>query len=121
MAVAKFDGIEIPLIYRADIEHELVGDTGRTVSGKMRRDVVAVKRVWRLQTRPLTPTQANALIDHLRANLFTVGAFWYDALGAETNTVQAYVEIEQDSRVQFLRDGVWYSDGRQLTLRVTEQ
>ena len=73
MAAAQFDGIDIPLIYAIELERQVIGDRRRTAGGKMRQDVIAMKRQWTLTTRPMEKADADALINHLEANKFEAG------------------------------------------------
>ncbi len=125
MAIAYLDNgaIEIPGVQAQKLTRQVVGERGRTAGGKLRQDVVAVKRAWRLECKYLTTTQYNAIIDHLNSLLFGATTFWLDELGgtAAANSIAVYVDIEDDERVQFARDGTWYENGHSITLTVTEQ
>lgn len=98
-ATARIDGIEIPLVYSQQETLELIGGEGRTATGTLRRNVFAVKRQWRLVTRPMTKSEKDALIAHLEELLFTAVDFWLDEFGDETNTVPAYVELDEARHV----------------------
>ena len=58
MGVATIGGNEVPYVYAVTINRETIGDEARTAGGKLRRDVVAIKHSWRLQTRPMTAAEA---------------------------------------------------------------
>ena len=118
--IAAIDGIEIPYVYEIDVERVFVGDEGRTVGGKLRRDAVVVKRIWNLQTRPMTKDEAAPLIDHLDGIMYSAVDFWLDEFGDTSKTVRAYVSIFEE-RVAFGRGGKWYKDGKQLTITVEEK
>jgi hypothetical protein len=120
MSVAKVGGYPIPYVYAIVIDREMVGDEARTAGGKLRRDIVAVKRTWRLQTRPMKKNEADTILGVLQAVSYGVVDFWLDDFGAEENSIPAYVDVESEERVQFGRDGVWHSDGRRLTLKISE-
>lgn len=92
MAIAKFDGFEIPKVYVLDEELIEQADVGRTIDGTERRDVVAVKRTWRVETRPVLPSEIAALENHLAAILWGYGDWWIDTFGSETNTTRARID-----------------------------
>lgn len=121
MSVAKIGGYPIPYVYAIIIDREILGDEARTASGKLRRDIVAVKRTWRLQTRPITKSEADTILSVLQTASHGVINFWIDDFGDEENSIPAFVEVETEERVQFGRGGVWHPDGRQLSLIVVEQ
>ena len=117
MSVAKIGGTPIPYVYAVVIGREVEGDEARTAGKKLRRDVVAVKHTWRLQTRPMTKAEAQAVISGLESAMFAAETFELE----DEDSVMAYVDIDEEEIVQFGRDGVWHNDGRQLTLTVREQ
>lgn len=124
MAVAYLNKtIEIPNVRAQKLDHEIVADSARTAGGKLRRDIVAAKRKWQLECVRLTNAQYRAIIDHLNEIMFGATLFWLDELGgtADTHSIAVYVDITNDERVQFGRNGVWHNNGRNLTLVVTEQ
>lgn len=122
MTSAKIDSIDIPLVHSVEISREFVGERARTAGGKLRQDLVAVKRSWQLQTRPITLAQANQLLDHLRVGNYGPVAFWLDDFGLETNVVSCIIlpESIQESHVQVSIDGVWHRNARELSLTVVE-
>ena len=122
MASAKIDGINIPLVYSVEISREFVGERARTAGGKLRQDLVAVKRSWQLQTRPITLAQANQILEHLRLSNYGPVAFWLDDFGLESNTVSCLIlpESIQESHRQVSIDGVWHRNARELSLTVVE-
>jgi len=65
MNTAFFDGIEIPLIYSSETSRPVIADRRRTVSGRMRQDIIAKKKQWTLVTRPVPLAARDALYDHL--------------------------------------------------------
>lgn len=115
--------IPLPNVRSVKPGREIIADRSRTAGGKMRQDVTAVKRAWRLELRYLTPAEYLAIVNHLDWLWYGPTTFWIDSLGGapETDSVAAYVTIEDDERVQFGRDGTWYSDGHNLILSVVEQ
>ncbi len=115
MSIAKIGGIPVPYVYAIVIEREVIGDEERTAGGKLRRDVVAVKRTWRLQTRPLTKAEAPASTNHLDAIMY--GTTTFELEGA---SMLAYVDIDEEEIVQF-GNPQWQRDGRQLTMTIREQ
>ena len=122
MASARFDGIDIPLVYEVEIGREFIGERGRTAGGRLRQDVVAIKRTWHLETRPITLAQASALLDHLESINFGPGDFWLDDFGPTTNTVTAVITPDsiRESHMQLSIDGEWHSNARELSLVVIE-
>jgi len=125
MAVAYINKtIELPTVTAQRISREMVGERSSTAGGKLRQDVVRVRRVWRLQCKFLTQTQYSAIVTHLQGSLFAATDFWLDEFGgtAAANSITAYVDIEEDERVQFRAPGgAWESQGRHLTLVVRER
>lgn len=119
---ARFDGIDIPLVYAVEIEREFIGDRARTAGGKLRQDLVAVKRSWQLHTRPLRLEQANQLLDHLEAINYGPGDFWLDDFGFTWNTVRAVIVAEsiRESHVGISIDGRWHNNARELSFTVVE-
>ncbi|MDI6872105.1 MAG: hypothetical protein QME79_12330 [Bacillota bacterium] len=114
--------IELPNVQTQRTARQVIGDEGRTAGGKLRRDVVATKRVWTLVCPYLTNAEYDAIVGHLEAT-FGVTTFWLDEFGgtAAANSIAAVVDVEEDERVQFARDGTWHSDGHSLVLTVQEQ
>ncbi len=123
MSTARFDGIIIPCVYAISITRELVGERARTAAGKLRQDVVAIKRVWELQTRPISKDLADTLLSWLDEKLYFVGDFWLDEFGPESETVKAYVlpDSVEEERVQFGNADGWHRDGRQISMTIVEQ
>ena len=114
MAAAQFDGIDIPLIYAIELERQVIGDRRRTAGGKMRQDVIAMKRQWTLTTRPMEKADADALINHLEANKFEAGDFHLDEFGAGV-TIEAFMRVTRVTRV------LEAPDRRSLELLVIEK
>lgn len=116
---ASFAGIEIPKVYDVQVSYQLIGDRARTAGGRLRQDAIADKRVWTIQTRPMTLAQATPLLTHLRGTLYAEGAFWIKGLSAP---VQARVDPDSltERVVAFAEGGIWHNDGRQLTLVIEE-
>jgi len=125
MAVAYLNKtIELPTVTAQRINREMVGERSSTALGKLRQDVVRVRRAWRLECKFLTQTQYSAIVNHLQTNLFAATDFWLDEFGgtASANSIMAYVDIEEDERVQFRNpNNTWESQGRNLTLIVRER
>lgn len=99
------DGVEIPGVYSDEQpEDEIIGDEGRTADGSLRSDIIAVKRSWRLQTRPITLAEKDAILTPLRAALYAPVAYHHDNWTAGV-TVAARVRV---STVRLLEpDGYW--------------
>lgn len=121
MSAAKIGDIEIPLVSSVEISREFVGDRARTAAGRMRQDLVAVKRTWQLRTRALTAAQATAIIDYL-SSVGWGAAFWLDDFGYSWSTVDCIVPPEsiQETHVSVAIDGVWYDNAREISLQVVE-
>lgn len=119
--IAKIGPKRVYYVYSVVINRELIGDKARTASGNLRQDLVALKRTWQIQTRRMTLTKAYDVINYLVGEDFGAIDFWIDDFGAESNTIKAYVEITEENRVNFIRDGSKYNNGRQLTLEVKEK
>ncbi len=92
---------EIPKVY--DISHlppEIVGERERTAGGKMRQDVVAVKRAWSLKTRWLTQAEYVAILNLLDSVTYGSIEYWYDEFGGvytdPSYNVDAYVTVDSD-------------------------
>jgi hypothetical protein len=122
MATATFDGIEIPLIYAVEVGREFIGERERTAGGKIRQDVVAVKRTWHLQSRPITQAKAKLLLDHLESIKYGPGDFHLDDFGSVQNTVCGIITPESivESHAELSIEGVWHSNARELSLVVIE-
>lgn len=123
IAYLNAGAIELPGVRAQTIDREIVGESARTAGGKLRRDVVTVKRVWRLELQYLTNAQYDAIVDYLDGILYGATTFWLDELGgtAAANSIAAYVDVEDDERVQFRDAAEWQNDGRNLMLIVQEQ
>lgn len=120
MAIAKFDNIDIENVSAQRTERELIGDTTRTAGGKMVRTSMGTKRIWSLECNYLTLAEANAIYDHLDSIDWGVVDFWLDEFGATSNTVEVFVEPDENERVVFYRNGVLHADGRNLSFRIFE-
>jgi len=110
---AYFDGIEIPLVYAYQTARQLIADKRRTVGGRMRMDVVAAKRQWTLQTRPMPKAHRDAILDYLRSINYQAGDFILTELG--------YTPIRALMMVQDDRRDVSHPDRHSLTLLVMEE
>lgn len=115
--IAKFNDVEVPNVTSEVINREFIGDRVRLAGGKMHQDYTAVKRTWKLESRYITKSEADAIISELENNNYTVD-FWLDELGS---TVVAYINVTNEERVQFHRDGAFYDDGRTMTFEVIEE
>ena len=113
--IAKIGNTEVPYVYALNVTRETIGERQRTAGGKLRQDVVAVKRTWRLQTRVITKSKATSIQTEVASGAAV--DFTLDELGS---SVKAYVDI-QEERVPSFRDGTWQTDSRVLTLTVTER
>ncbi len=117
---ASFNGIEIPRVYDVQITRQVQGDRARTAGGKFRQDVIAEKRIWTLQTRPMPLSMAIPLTNYLRSTLYTEGAFWLKEFGGVSNAVIAVVTSLEEKVMAFGENGTWHNDGRQLSLTIEE-
>src|SRR5690606_10708182 len=91
MAYARFGPYDIRV--RSIIESgEEIADTGRTAGGKERRDYVADKRRWEVETPPIPLSQVAPLELHLRSIGWGYDDWWCRDLGAPTNTVKARID-----------------------------
>ena len=115
--------VELPNVRAQQISWEVIADEGRTAGGRFRRDIVAIKRAWRLELSYLTRAQYDAIINYLNSVMFGAITFWLDEFGgaASTDSIDVYVDIESDERVQFGSNGTWHSQGHNLTLLVRER
>ena len=121
MAIAKLDSVYVENVTAEELEPVLLMDEARTASGKLKRDILAVKRRWKLSAKYLTEAQGDAILNLLSAKSYGAVAFWLDRFGAESNTVLAYVTVDRAERVQFADStGVWESRGYNLELTVEE-
>lgn len=115
--------IELPNLKAQSIDHEIIADEARTADGTLRRDVLATKRVWKLDLVFLTKAQYDAIMNHLASAGWGMVRFWIDELGgtAAANSINAYVSVAKDERVQFRNASGWQQDGRHLSLVITEK
>jgi hypothetical protein len=95
MSTATFDGIEIPLVYSQETSREVLADRRRVASGRMRQDVIALKKQWTLITRPIALTDRNTLYDHLVNIDWQARDFFLDDLGV---TVRAFLRWGRELR-----------------------
>ena len=125
MAVAYLNKtIELPTVTAQRISREMVGERSSTALGKLRQDVVRVRRAWRLECKFLTNAQYTAIISPLESAVWAAVPFWLDEFGgtAAANSIMAYVDVETDERVQFRNpNNTWEHQGRHLTLVVRER
>jgi len=123
MAVAVInETIDVPNVYQQDISRIIIGDNTRTALGKLRIDQITYKREWTISARHLTYNEYFDVINHLNNINYTATDFWLDEFGGTpgNNSTQAKIELIDDERVQFSRNGTWHSDGRNITLEVLE-
>lgn len=116
--------IEIPNVKAESLDPELIADEARTADGTLRRDVLAVKRTWRLDCIFLTKAQYDAIMDYLDSIMWSGTTFWCDEFTgtAATSSIPVLVSVAKDERVQFTRsDGVWEQQGRHLSLIIKER
>jgi len=117
---AKWNDIDIPNVRAVPISREFIGDSARTIGGKLRRDSSGLKKVWEIEAVFLTEAEALALTGAWDTTNYKEGEFWLNEFG-EGNTKKAMVDPTsvQEEIVQFERDG-WQENGRRLTFTVQE-
>jgi len=113
--IARFNDIPIPWIFNVERTRQIQADKRRTVGGRMLMQVISIKRIWELQTRPITLVERNDLIGHLFATNFRSGDFWIEEFGPPTVTIKAFLTVIGDNR------SIQLPDRRSLNLLVTEQ
>lgn len=118
MAYATFDGYEIPMVYDVKVGRITIGETARTAGGKLRQDVVAVKRSWTLSCRPVPKNKVDPLLYYLESTLYAEGAFWLYGMGEPVSAM--VTEVSEQVVACAGDDGTWYKDGRQLTITIEE-
>lgn len=121
MAIANINGFDVPYVHAVSIDRYVIADRARTAGGKLRQDAITLKRTWSLETRPMTRLEAQGLIDEVERLFGGPMDFWLDEFGAQSNTVRAFVTIDDEQRVTFAKDGVWHNDGKQLVFTIEEQ
>lgn len=82
-------------MYTESAGREEIAESERTATGMLRRDVVAVKRIWSIRTRPIKKAQRDALLDHLDGIMWGFVDFLCDDL---TVPIKAKVTLESDER-----------------------
>jgi len=104
------------------IDYKDLSDGAYTTGVNYQKDEIGVKRVWHIQMKYLRSSQYNDIESHLRNNLFGKTDFWLDEFGGtpETDSVDAFVDVRNDERVQFGTSVGWESAGRNLTLEIVE-
>lgn len=115
--------VELPNLRAQSIDHDLIADEARTADGTLRRDVLARKRVWKLDLILLTKAQYDAIMNYLASAGWGAVRFWLDELGgtAAANSIDAYASVAKDERVQFRSATGWEEQGRNLSLIITEK
>lgn len=115
--------VALPKIKAHSIDWDLLADEARTADGTERRDVLARKRVWRLDLILLTKAEYDAIINHLEAVGWGATTFWNDEMSgtAAANSIAVYVSIAKDEGVQFRSPSGWESHGRNLNLIISEK
>ena len=97
MSTAFFDGIEIPVVYSQETSRGVIADRRRTVSGKMRQDVIAQKRGWNLITRPISLAQRNLLCNNIVSLDWLAGDFHLDEFGIGV-TLNVFLRLGREIR-----------------------
>ena len=117
MAVATYNGIDIPYVHSQVVSTKVIGDRSRTARGKMRQDAIVTKKTFELETRPMKKSDADLLVDELESTKFASGTFIIEGVSYDVYITD--IEVE---RTQFeARDGSgWQADGRTMTLTIEE-
>lgn len=112
-----------PKIRAHTMDWDLIADEARTADGTLRRDVLARKRAWRLDLILLTKAEYDAIMNHLEAVGWGATSFWNDEMSgaAATDSIAVYVSVAKDEGVQFRTATGWESQGRNLSLIITEK
>ncbi len=120
---ASFNGIEIPNVAEVDVARRLYGETAQTAGGKLRRDIVAVKRIWTIRSIVATLDDIKPLLDNLESTLYAEGLFWLKEFGNPGNSVLAMVDPESltEQIGAFKKGGKWHVDGRSEVVFVIEE
>ena len=116
--------IPVPNIEVQNIEHEVIGDFARTALGTERSDMITSKRIWTIEANYLTYSQYADIYNYLSGiNFSTSATFWIDEFGgsASTDSINCRVNIVDDERVQFRRDGTFHDNGRNISLEIIER
>lgn len=113
MPTATFDGIEIPVVYSQETSREVIADRRRTISGRMRQDVISQKRSWTMATRPISLVDRDLLYDHLVSIDWQAGDFQLDDLGV--GTIRAFLRWGRETR------SLDQPEKRSLELTIIEQ
>ena len=114
--------IELPNVKTQNIEYIDLSDGSYTAGGNYRKDSLDVKRVWEFEAINLTSSQHSAIITHLLNNNFGMTYFWLDEFGgsASSDSIDAFIYISKDERIQFGKNGNWHDDGKNMSFEVIE-
>jgi hypothetical protein len=115
MAFITFNGIDIPKARDIRGSYDLVEDSERTQTGRLRSDTIAIKRVWEFDTAPLTPREYSPILSYYESTMGAEGAF---IVYGEPPAI-AKLNIQYDT-IRFSRDGVFYPNGKVLHIRAVE-
>jgi hypothetical protein len=119
--------IEIPNVVSQKITREIMGKKTPTAGGKLRMDIgnatTPVKRTWALECRAISAAKYQEIITYLDSIFWCETDFYLDEFGGTpvTNSIKAFIEMNDDSRAPFQGTGGWDSQGRNLQLTVIEQ
>jgi len=104
------------------LEYNDLSDGSYTMGVNYQKDKIGVSRIWKIDLQYLRSSQYNEIESYLRSNLFGVTDFWLESFGGAPSitSISAIVEIENDERVHFGKDGVWEDKGHNLTLVIKE-
>lgn len=97
MAVATWNGVEIPAVREIRQGYDLKADEQDTAGFNLRRDVIGYRRFWTLQTAPVKPDRVAPLIEAIEAVVFGEGDFWVKGLPGSVKALADPPEVTHDS------------------------
>lgn len=115
MAFISFNGIDIPKAKNIRMTYDTIEDSDRTVTGRLRSDTIAIKRVWEFDTAPLTPQEYSPILSYYESTMGAEGAFI--VYGEPTATAKLNIQYDV---IKFTQNGVFYPNGKILHIRATE-
>lgn len=112
--------IPVPHVKEMENKPEYIGSGQRTILGTYRYDSITIKDNYSLEAEYLTPDEFNAIYDHLKSINGGITQIWLDSFGGDStsDSEYAHVILKNEKRVQFGRNGVWYSNGRSIELEI---
>lgn len=115
--------IEVVNLVELNSPRDRLSDAGRTALGTYRKDSITVKKNWDLYCSKITFEKYKEIDDYLLSINEGETYFWLDEFGGnpETDSIKAYIEVDDDQRVTFGSGGQWHSKGRDLRLKVIQK